>query len=201
MGAAHKRLLSALGVSAALHAALALSIGHLPAIATESMAPSPSLTVTLVSAAAGSANQLTQKQLPDIARPDIGNAGPMPKRTSAAALPPAKYYFSSREVDSPAEAINDVLLRYPRRAFANGIAGEVRLRLLIDENGVVDEAKLVDSEPAEIFDAAAIAAAIQLRYRPAIKDGRVVRSQKTIAIVFDPSIAPLEEETLATDTR
>jgi TonB family protein len=198
------RLLSALGVSAALHAVLAVSLGHLPAIATDSIEPPASLTVTLaavaprhtipeneVQGAVTSGNAVQVAAAKQVER-ESQAAAPMPQRTSALALPPAKYYFKSREVDVPAEAINDVLLRYPQSAFAQAISGEVRLRVLINDQGGVDKVEIVNTSPQNVFDSAAVAAAIQLRYRPALKDGRAVPSQKTVAIVFDPSAAPLD---------
>jgi len=36
-----------------------------------------------------------------------------------------------------------------------------------------------------------VAAAKQLRYSPALKDGAPVRTTKTVAIIFDPSTEPL----------
>jgi periplasmic protein TonB len=80
-----------------------------------------------------------------------------------------------------------VLLRYPEDAYAQGLGGEVRIRLLIDETGKVDEAKVVGAQPRRVFDDAALAAASQLRFSPALRQGQAVKSQKTIAIVFDPS--------------
>ena len=84
------------------------------------------------------------------------------------------------------------MLRYPLAAYRQGTAGEVKLRVFINEKGAVDAATIIDAEPKETFDDAAIAAARQLLYTPAMKDGLAVKSIKAIAIVFDPSAEPLQ---------
>jgi len=56
----------------------------------------------------------------------------------------------------------------------------------------VDDATIIDAEPKETFEDAAFAAATQLLYTPAMKDGLAVKSIKVIAIVFDPSPEPLQ---------
>lgn len=49
--------------------------------------------------------------------------------------------------------------RYPADAFKAGIEGEVVLDLKVDANGIVRDVRVVKSEPAAVFDAAAVDAA------------------------------------------
>jgi periplasmic protein TonB len=102
--------------------------------------------------------------------------------------PPASdSYFGIREVDVGAEPANDVLLRYPWIEYRQRVGGVVRISLLINEHGDLDKVSVVDSVPPGIFEEAALEAVNKLRFIPAQKNGRAVKSQKTIAVVFDPA--------------
>lgn len=59
--------------------------------------------------------------------------------------------------------------RYPRAAWRRGAGGEVRLRIHIDEHGVVDTAYVLRSSGDASLDSAALAGARRLRYRPAVR--------------------------------
>lgn len=59
---------------------------------------------------------------------------------------------------------------YPADALAAGIEGEVLLDLQVDANGIVRDVRLAQSQPAEIFDQAAIAAARGWWLNPAARE-------------------------------
>ncbi len=198
------RLAAGLAVSVLLHAAVAMGVA--PNMPTSVTSPSPAtLTVTLLPAEPKPAAARVERRHAEMSRaaPAGANPGPLEsdgRNTQAAsasphlvslALPPGPHYFSAKEIDTPAEAINDVLLRYPPEAYEKGVSGEVKLRIWINERGEVDKLEIVDSKPTDVFDAAAIEAAKQLRYSPAIKDGTPVKSFKTAVISFDPTTEPL----------
>lgn len=179
---AQARLGGGLLISALLHLAIIISIGPIvsrPSAAWEQ--PWRELTVTLVSEAPASAILKRVQRAGEPARPN----------PISVPLPPAPHYFETREVDVAAHVTNDVLLHYPPSAYQQHISGEVKLRLFINEAGEVVEAAVIASEPKEIFDMAAVDAAKQLRFSPALKDGAPVRTTKTIAITFDPTTTPL----------
>lgn len=179
---ASARLGSGLLISALLHLAIIISLGPiLPTSSTPWEQTRRKLTVTLVSDPSESA----PLKLARLAR-EFARANPVP-----VPLPSVPRYFETREVDVPAQVINDVLLQYPPEAYKQTISGEVKLKLLINQDGEVDEAVVIASEPEGIFDAAAVAAAMQLRYSPALKDGVPVKMTRTIAITFDPTTNPL----------
>ena len=98
---------------------------------------------------------------------------------------PARY-LTSREVDIPARPLGTVPLVYPENPFLWKLPGTVRLRLLIDEKGIVEGAVVVKAEPQGEFEEAALDAARRMRYEPAVKNGRPVKSQKLIEVTFDP---------------
>ena len=60
---------------------------------------------------------------------------------------------------------------YPREALRAGKTGYVTVRITVDENGRVIEAKVVDSRPPRIFDAAAIKAVNKWKFKPRVVNG------------------------------
>lgn len=102
-------------------------------------------------------------------------------------LLPVSVYFPSSQLDVQAEVLNDVMLHYPLEAYRQGLRGQVTLKLLISRDGQIDKVTVIDARPKNIFDEAAIAAALQLRYSPAIKDGVAVGAMKKVTITFDPT--------------
>ena len=52
-----------------------------------------------------------------------------------------------------------------------GKTGYVTVRITVDENGRVIEAKVVDSKPLKVFDSAAIDAVIKWRFIPRVENG------------------------------
>lgn len=99
---------------------------------------------------------------------------------------PLDRYYTAREIDIRAEPINEVDLVYPQLAYQRRIRGKVELRLFINERGAIDEISLVRATPAGTFEEAALAATLALQFKPAVKNGRNVKSQKTIEVEFDP---------------
>jgi TonB family protein len=107
--------------------------------------------------------------------------------TAAQGMPLATYFFARDEVDRPATAVSDVMLRYPREAFAAGTHGNVILEVFVDASGSVVRTSVVEAAPQGIFESAAQDAIGQLRYRPALRDGVTVRSRRLVQVVFDPN--------------
>lgn len=78
--------------------------------------------------------------------------------------------------------ISTVSPAYPAIAREAGIEGTVRLRVLIDKDGVVQEVHLVGGPPS--LAVAAQSAVKQWRYQPAVVDGKPVSVITTVAIQF-----------------
>jgi len=104
----------------------------------------------------------------------------------AAGLPSAPIYYPAKDLDERALPLNVVDVAYPESALADGVKGVVRLRLLIDHQGILREATVTGSQPAGTFDNAALDAVRALRFRPAIRNGVPVGSIKVIEVPFDP---------------
>jgi len=101
-------------------------------------------------------------------------------------MPGAPLYYRASELDERAIPLNQVDLDYPETALGAGTRGVVTLRLLIDHEGRLREASVVESRPAGIFDSAALEAVMALRFRPAIRNGVAVGSIKIIEVPFEP---------------
>lgn len=70
-----------------------------------------------------------------------------------------------------------VPLMPPDGCYPGGARGEVAYELLIDENGVVKQAVVLSVQPLELSTAAAEALCAAVRFAPAVKDGRAVKSK------------------------
>jgi len=65
--------------------------------------------------------------------------------------------------------------QYPRRALSRGIEGWVIVQFTISETGAVLDAKVVDAQPKNIFDEAALTAIARWRYNPKVENGVAVK--------------------------
>lgn len=124
----------------------------------------------------------------------VAVAKPEPIRSDPGAVPdlrpdprlPLERYYTSRELDVRAEPLNDPPLVYPQRAYQMRTRGKVKLRILINEWGGVDEVMVLESEPRGVFDEAALDAARSLQFSPALRFGHRVKSQKIVEVALDP---------------
>ena len=80
-------------------------------------------------------------------------------------------------IEDPPVAINPVSpVRYPPALLEQGIEGRVLLRLYVDSSGalVPDSTRLAESSGYPALDSAALAGASQLKFSPALLQGRPV---------------------------
>ena len=118
----------------------------------------------------------------------ISEPVPPPAPQPALELPGVRdlTWYPARQLDvfpRPLVAYKPV---YPEQAGAEGLRGEVTLLLLIDEEGAVHEASVVEAQPPGHFEQAALAAFEGARFEPARKDGRAVRSRILVKMAFSP---------------
>ena len=76
---------------------------------------------------------------------------------------------------------------YPRRALQRGIEGYVIVEFTVTANGSVRDPFVVEAQPQNIFDRAAMKAALKFKYKPRVIDGVAVevpgvRNKITFAI-------------------
>lgn len=76
---------------------------------------------------------------------------------------------------------------YPRRALSRGIEGYVIVEFTVTKNGSVRDPVVVEADPENVFDSAAVKAALKFKYKPRVIDGEPVevpgvRNKITFAI-------------------
>ena len=122
---------------------------------------------------------------PAITEPPPANTAAEPVAGPELLITPDSYY-AARELDVLAQPLNEVDLVYPQLAYQMRTRGKVTLRILINERGGIDRVSVLDSEPRGTFEEAALTAIWAVQFSPAKKNGRSVKSQKTIEVTFDP---------------
>jgi protein TonB len=101
------------------------------------------------------------------------------------ALPSPDKWYTAQEVDVRAEPLAGVAVQYPEN-LRGPAAGKVRLRVFIDERGVVRKIQVAASEPPGLFDESARKAWEDVMFSPAIKNGAPVKSQKLLELTYQP---------------
>jgi TonB family protein len=76
-------------------------------------------------------------------------------------------------VDKKPVVLNRPRPNYTERARRNGVQGSVTMRVLIDEKGAVSRVKVLEGLPDGLTEQA-LKAAYQLKFKPAMKDGKPV---------------------------
>lgn len=100
---------------------------------------------------------------------------------------------AARAEDAPAPATGDsdvipikrVAPDFPRSALMNGISGVVKVAGTIGPDGSVTEVHVVDARPAGMFDAAALRAVKQWKFKPRVIDGVAVAREFAQTINFN----------------
>lgn len=93
--------------------------------------------------------------------------------------------MTSDLVDTAARALTRSAVEFPRRARARDIEGYVVISLLIDKSGRVSTARVIESEPAGVFDEKALQAIRSWLFEPARYKGEAVDSWANQTIRFD----------------
>jgi protein TonB len=75
--------------------------------------------------------------------------------------------------------------RYPASALRRGESGEVLLRIEVDANGMPYAMDIMRSSGSLELDRAALVAARDWRFRPALRDGQPVSASVNVPITFD----------------
>ncbi len=76
-------------------------------------------------------------------------------------------------------------MQYPARAKASGVTGYVILSLLIGPTGQVEKVKVIEAQPAGVFDDVAAAGVLTWKFEPASYKGENVRVWATQKVRFD----------------
>ena len=83
------------------------------------------------------------------------------------------------------ELVSTVDPIYPAAAMRNRQEGWVTLEFTVTQTGSVRDPWVTDAEPADLFDAAAIAAVKQWRFKPRVANGRAVEVRSAVTLRFN----------------
>ena len=123
-------------------------------------------------------------------KPGIPQAAASPVLFDAP-LPLDANYYDSKQVDVPPSQLGDPA--YPARADRLNLGGKVRVKLLLNENGGVDEATILAVDPPGLgFDEAVLEFLKTGRFKPAMRKGRAVRSVVIYELEFSVAAQSIE---------
>ena len=143
---------------------------------TRRLPPKPKLDSQAAASRSARLPSLPERAPPALAPPDVRVPGFVPQLDGGFG---AFGFAGNREV-VPLARISPV---YPLRAERRRIEGWVRVGFTIDEDGGVIAPLVLEAEPQEIFDRAALNAISRWRYQPQLIDGRAVRRSGVEVIV------------------
>jgi TonB family protein len=150
------------------------------AVGPTSVPPSPAAAVAASAAATVAAAPPltgTTAAVPETQAPPQGGVGIMVAEGDL---------VDSAQVDEPPQALAQPNVVLPRAALMTRvpITGSVTLRALVNEKGRVDEVKVMQGLPPPRLgvDEACVTAIKQNRYKPALKDGKHVKTWITVSI-------------------
>lgn len=92
--------------------------------------------------------------------------------------------FNDGELDAPLTVVVRVPPVYPLGAKNRGTEGWVKVRLIVNEDGTVQEVTVIDSEPKKTFDEAVIRAVSGWRFKAGTVGGVPVKSRAETVVRF-----------------
>ena len=75
--------------------------------------------------------------------------------------------------------------QYPREAARARIGGWVQLEVMVNADGSVRSARVLDAKPKGLFDAAAVTAVLRWKFKPKVVDGQPVPQRGSQRIEFN----------------
>ncbi len=201
------RLIIAFLLSLALHALIIFEV-HVGSVEKEGSRPRRTIEARLIPWNAVNANEVLVRSIEGPVKSQVQNfvpptpVAPSPAQTRSdeaskpgmpetaanpvmldAPLPLDTKYYGLKEVDVPPSKLGDPV--YPAQAAKLNISGKVRVKLLLNENGGVDEATVLAVDPPGWgFDEAVLVFLKSGRFKPAMRKGRAVRSTVNYELEF-----------------
>jgi protein TonB len=128
-----------------------------------------------------------KKTLPPIELPPV-NLNISPQITGLAALSPLtltlKPFYQAGELDQQPLPMATPAPFYPHRARIRGIEGKVRVRFIVDQQGLVKELEIIRAEPEGYFEQSVRTALANWHFRPGTVANHKVMTQVETTIVF-----------------
>ncbi len=113
---------------------------------------------------------------------------------------PADGVYKLADIDEPPKVIRAVPPKYPFEAKEEKVEGRVVVELIVTKNGIPYGERVVDAEPPDVFEVAALETIEQYQFIPAKKNGEAVDVRVRLPIKFaldegpfnlDPEAKPL----------
>ena len=109
---------------------------------------------------------------------------------SAAVLMSAWGCAGDGEIEQPAPLYGNMPIEYPLQLWDQDMEGETLLRVRVTDVGEVDSVEVVESSGHPAFDSAASEGAMDLRFRPARKDGKRIEVWAKVPVHFSKRPRP-----------
>lgn len=115
---------------------------------------------------------------------DVGMSGPVMPGMTAGAIGNSSPIFDMADLDEVPSPFFTPAPAYPMAARQRRLEGEVRVRLLLDQQGRVVKAELIDGPMNKIFGATTLKTVRSWRFKAARKNGQDVMCRVEIPVVF-----------------
>ncbi len=93
--------------------------------------------------------------------------------------------MGSDEADSPPTPISKLPPTYPTALLSKGVGGRVMISCVVDASGQVVSSTIKQSSGHSELDKAALAAVARWKFKPAVKEGRSIKSTCSVPFNFE----------------
>ena len=93
-------------------------------------------------------------------------------------------------MEQPSPLYGDVPIEYPLNLWDQDMEGETLLRVRVTNTGEVDSVEVLESSGYQAFDSAAVSGALELRFRPARRDGKRIEVWAKVPVHFSKRPRP-----------
>ncbi|WP_349572546.1 energy transducer TonB [Azotobacter salinestris] len=143
-----------------------ISVASAPAPTLEGLAAAPAAPSSASAAAAASGAPAGASGATSGAEAGAGSAGPV------------------GGPESEVMPLNDVRPRYPQMALRRGIEGHVKLAFTINRAGAVENIRVLEASPRNVFEREARSAAARWRFAPRTENGLAVNREAVKTLYF-----------------
>ena len=157
----------------------------------QAQTPQPPTPPTPVAATPSATLPALDLQLPSLSSGIAVNSAPTPSLSglsAGAAAPsapaPSESAGQAGGPESEVMPLNDVSPDYPRYALQRGIEGHVKLAFTITRAGAVEDIRVIEASPQNVFEREARRAAVRWRFAPRTESGLAVAREAVKTLYF-----------------